>query len=97
MITLKSSHEIQLMRQAGKITAAARALAGAMVAPGVTTQEIDRAVHRFIKSKGAEPSFLGYNGYPASAEPMPISIPPSPLTMIKIISPCGSSPFFCFL
>lgn len=66
MITLKSSHEIQLMRQAGKITAAARALAGAMVAPGVTTQEIDRAVHRFIKSKGAEPSFLGYNGYPAS-------------------------------
>ena len=66
MITLKSSHEIQLMRQAGKITAAARALAGAMVAPGVTTREIDRAVYRFIKSKGAVPSFLGYNGYPAS-------------------------------
>ena len=66
MITLKSSHEIELMRQAGKITAAARALAGAMVAPGVTTQEIDRAVYRFIKSKGAVPSFLGYNGYPAS-------------------------------
>ena len=66
MITLKSSHEIQLMRQAGKITAAARALAGAMVAPGVTTREIDRAVHRFIRSQGAEPSFLGYNGFPAS-------------------------------
>ena len=70
MITLKSSHEIQLMRQAGNITAAARALAGAMVAPGVTTQEIDRAVYRFIKSKGAVPSFLGYDigfgGYPAS-------------------------------
>ena len=66
MITLKSSHEIQLMRQAGKITAAARALAGAMVAPGVTTQEIDRAVQRFIKSKGAVPSFLGFHGYPAS-------------------------------
>ena len=66
MITLKSSHEIQLMRQAGKITAAARALAGAMVAPGVTTREIDRAVHRFIKSHGAEPSFLGFNGFPAS-------------------------------
>ena len=66
MITLKSSHEVQLMRQAGKITAAARALAGAMVAPGVTTREIDRAVHRFIKSHGAEPSFLGFNGFPAS-------------------------------
>ena len=66
MITLKSSHEIELMRQAGKITAAARALAGAMVAPGVTTQEIDRAVQRFIKSKGAVPAFLGFHGYPAS-------------------------------
>ena len=66
MITLKSSREIELMRQAGKITAAARALAGAMVAPGVSTREIDRAVHRFIKSQGAAPSFLGYNGFPAS-------------------------------
>ena len=66
MITLKSRREIELMRQAGKITAAARALAGAMVAPGVTTREIDRAVCKFIRSQGAEPSFLGYNGYPAS-------------------------------
>ena len=66
MIILKSAHEIELMRQAGKITAAARALAGEMVAPGVTTQEIDKAVHRFIKSQGAVPSFLNYNGYPAS-------------------------------
>ena len=66
MITLKSSHEIQLMRQAGKITEAARALAGAMVAPGITTREIDKAVRRFIKSKGAQPSFLGYSGFPAS-------------------------------
>ena len=66
MITLKSSREIDLMRQAGKITAAARALAGAMVAPGVTTREIDRAVARYIRSRGAVPSFLHYNGYPAS-------------------------------
>ena len=66
MITLKSSHEIQLMRQAGKITAAARALAGEMVAPGVTTHEIDKAVYRYIKSQGAVPSFLHYQGYPAS-------------------------------
>lgn len=54
------------MRKAGKITAAARALAGSMVAPGVTTREIDREVRRFIRSHGAEPSFLGYNGFPAS-------------------------------
>ena len=67
MITLKSSHEIDLMRQAGKITAAARALAGEMVRPGVTTQEIDKAVEEFIRKQGAVPSFLNYNGYPASA------------------------------
>lgn len=66
MITLKSAREIELMRRAGKITAAARALAGEMVKPGVTTREIDKAVHHFIKSQGAEPSFLNYNGYPAS-------------------------------
>ena len=67
MITLKSSHEIDLMRQAGKITAAARALAGEMVKPGVTTQEIDKAVEASIRQQGAVPSFLGYSGYPASA------------------------------
>ena len=66
MITLKSSHEIELMRRAGKITAAARALARDMVKPGVTTQQIDKAVFQFIKSQGATPSFLHYNGYPAS-------------------------------
>ena len=54
------------MRQACKITAAARALAGEMVRPGVTTGEIDKAVHDFIVSKGAKPSFLGYNGFPGS-------------------------------
>ena len=54
------------MRQACKITAAARALAGEMVRPGVTTREIDKAVHDFIVSQGAKPSFLDYNGFPAS-------------------------------
>ena len=66
MIVLKSAREIELMRRAGKIAAAARALAGEMVRPGVTTREIDAAVYRFIRSRGAEPSFKGYNGYPAS-------------------------------
>ena len=66
MITLKSSHEVELMRRAGKITAAARALAGEMVTPGVTTHEIDQAVFHFIKKQGAVPSFLNYQGYPAS-------------------------------
>ena len=54
------------MRRACKITAAARALAGEMVRPGVTTKAIDKAVHDFIVSQGATPSFLHYSGYPAS-------------------------------
>ena len=67
MITLKSGHEIEMMRRAGKITAAARALARDMVKPGVTTQQIDQAVYQFITSQGATPSFLNYSGFPASA------------------------------
>ena len=55
------------MRQACRITAAARALAGEMVRPGIMTKEIDKAVHDFIVAQGAKPSFLNYNGYPASA------------------------------
>ena len=66
MITLKSPHEIEAMRRAGRLTSAARALAGAMIRPGITTQEIDRAVHDFICAQGAVPSFLNYNGFPAS-------------------------------
>ena len=55
------------MRKAGRITAAARRLAGELVAPGVTTLEIDTAVRRFIESQGGKPSFLGYGGFPGSA------------------------------
>ena len=67
MIIIKSSREIDLMRQAGKITAGARSVARQMIEPGVTTQQIDREVHRFITKAGATPSFLGYGGFPASA------------------------------
>jgi len=55
------------MREACKITAAARALAGELVKPGVSTKALDRAVHDYIVSQGAKPSFLNYCGYPASA------------------------------
>ena len=55
------------MRRAGRITAAARALAGKLVKPGVTTLEIDRAVRKYIEEQGATPSFLGYGGFPGSA------------------------------
>ena len=50
MITIKNEREIQAMRAAGRITAGARALAGQLVKPGVSTKAIDRAVHDFIVS-----------------------------------------------
>jgi len=66
MISIKSPSEIEKMRAAGRLTAQARALAGSLVRPGITTGEIDREVRRFIESHGAKPSFLGYGGFPAS-------------------------------
>ena len=66
MIAIKNERELSAMRQACKITAAARALAGEMVRPGVSTKTIDKAVYDFIVAQGAKPSFLGYHGYPAS-------------------------------
>ena len=67
MIAIKNEHELSVMRQACKITAAARALAGEMVRPGITTKQIDKAVHDFIVAQGARPSFLNYGGFPASS------------------------------
>ena len=55
-----------MMRHAGKIAAAAREIAGKMVTVGVTTQSIDKKVHSFLLSHGAAPTFLNYNGFPAS-------------------------------
>ena len=66
MIAIKNGQELDAMRQACKITAAARALAGEMVRPGVSTKVIDKAVYDFIVAQGAKPSFLGYNGFPGS-------------------------------
>ena len=66
MIAIKNERELALMRQACKITAAARALAGEMVRPGVSTKAIDKAVYDHIVGQGAKPSFLNYNGFPAS-------------------------------
>ncbi len=66
MIPVKNERELEVMRKACRITAAARALAGEMVRPGVKTSQIDEAVHDFIVSQGAKPTFLGYGGFPAS-------------------------------
>lgn len=67
MIVLKTSRELKLMRDAGRVSSRALKLAGSMVEPGVSTWEIDRAVRRYIEEQGAKPTFLGYGGFPASA------------------------------
>lgn len=67
MIKIKNNQEIALMREAGKITAGALELAATLVKPGVSLIHIDSEIHRFIMSHGATPSFLHYNGFPASA------------------------------
>lgn len=66
-IVIKSERDIELMRMAGKIAAGARSIARQMIEPGVSTKAINKEVFNFIKRSGAEPTFLGYCGYPASA------------------------------
>lgn len=67
MIQIKTEKELELMRVACRITALARKAAADAVAPGATTEDIDRAVRKTIESHGAKPSFLGYAGFPGSA------------------------------
>ncbi len=67
MISIKNSRELAAMKEACIISARALKLAGEAVEPGVTTQEIDHLVRRYIESQGAKPSFLGYGGFPGSA------------------------------
>ena len=67
MIAIKTDEQLERMRAAGRITALARRAAADAVAPGVTTDEIDRIVRKTIEEAGAKPSFLGYGGFPASA------------------------------
>ena len=67
MIVLKTNHELALMREACVISAGALKLAGEAVEPGVTTAEIDKIAFDYITKCGAEPNFLGYGGFPATA------------------------------
>jgi len=66
MITIKSRHELEIMREAGRIVAQAHAAIRDAVVPGVSTRELDAIVERLIRKAGATPSFLGYNGFAGS-------------------------------
>lgn len=67
MVILKTNREIAIMREAGKISQKALQLAGEAVEPGVSTLALDRIIREYIEKMGATPSFLNYNGFPASA------------------------------
>ncbi|PKQ19258.1 MAG: type I methionyl aminopeptidase [Actinobacteria bacterium HGW-Actinobacteria-6] len=66
MIVIKSPVEIEMMREAGRITAKALRLVGEAVRPGVTTRALDKIAEEYIRSEGAKPAFLGYHGFPAT-------------------------------
>lgn len=67
MIVLKSEREIEVMKTACRISAEALKKAGEAVLPGISTAQIDELIREFIEESGATPTFLGYNGFPASA------------------------------
>jgi methionyl aminopeptidase len=63
---VKDADTIERMRVACKLAAEARDLVGSHVAPGITTDELDRIGHEFLCDHGAYPSTLGYKGFPKS-------------------------------
>ena len=64
MISIKSKREIDLMISAGRIVYETHQYVKPLIKPGVSLLEIDAAAESFILSKGAEPSFKGYDGFP---------------------------------
>ena len=66
MITIKNSAQIQKMREAGAMLHDVLTQVKQRVVPGVTTKELDHFAEKLIRSYGATPSFLNYEGYPAS-------------------------------
>lgn len=66
MIILKSNKELEIMKEAGKITVGALKLIEEHIRPGVTTAHLNNIVEEYIHSHGATPAFKGYQGFPAS-------------------------------
>ena len=67
MIQVKNALQLAAMRDAGRITGEALLAARDSLREGMTTYELDKIIHDYIVRAGAKPSFLGYNGFPASA------------------------------
>ncbi|MDA1188473.1 MAG: type I methionyl aminopeptidase [Chloroflexi bacterium] len=65
-MTIKSPREMELMRQAGKVVAGAKAAVAQAIKPGITTRELDRIAEEEIRKQGAVPAFKGLYGFPAT-------------------------------
>lgn len=66
MISIKSDHEIELLKIAGNIVYQTHQYLKPFIKEGITTLELDKLAEDFIRSKGATPSCKGYHGYPAT-------------------------------
>jgi|SRR5690554_838899 len=66
MIIIKTPREIEIMKEAGDILAQTHELIKEHIKPGITTAKLDKLAEEFITSKGAIPSFKGYNGFKGS-------------------------------
>ena len=66
MITLRDKDEIEILRRAGEIVGETHHYLEKFIKPGITTKELDKLAYDFIISKGATPSCLGYEGFPAT-------------------------------
>ncbi len=66
MIFLKTDEEIELLRISNQIVAKALAEVAKLIAPGVSTAQLDKVAEEFIRDNGAIPGFLGYGGFPKS-------------------------------
>ena len=65
-VTIKTAHEIQLMRESNHLLEEVHDAMREMIKPGISTKDLDRECERLIRQKGGIPNFLGYEGYPAS-------------------------------
>ncbi len=66
MINIRSSEEIELIRESGRIVAGSLDLAGRLAREGASTEELDREIEDYIRSEGGTPEFKGFHGYPAA-------------------------------
>ena len=66
MISIKSSKQIDKMRESCKLTKELFLILEDKIKPGITTKELDTIAYNFYKKHGATPNFLNYNGYPAT-------------------------------